>query len=94
MTQFARQLLAGLGTGVGVGLLSGILTGGIISILMMASFSGMDQVALIREAPPAQRAACDRAVVTLLSTDSLVELERSKYLIERLNCSVSRRLPE
>jgi hypothetical protein len=33
-------------------------------------------------------------VATLLSTDSLVELERSKYLIKKLNCSVRRWLPE
>ncbi|QQP88161.1 hypothetical protein IGS68_19145 [Skermanella sp. TT6] len=36
--------------------------------------------------------ACDRAVHLLLTTDNMVELERSKYLIEKLTCSVRRRL--
>lgn len=40
------------------------------------------------------RATCDQAVATLVSTDSLVELERAKFLIEKLDCSVKRRLPE
>ncbi len=48
------------------------------------------------ETPTTRRAAavqaCDRAVQTLMTTDSLVELERSKYLIEKLTCSVRRRL--
>jgi hypothetical protein len=36
--------------------------------------------------------ACDRAVHLLLTTDSMVELDRSKYLIRKLDCSVRRRL--
>jgi hypothetical protein len=39
------------------------------------------------------RAKCDEAVQAMLTTDDLVELQRSTFLIERLNCSVQRRLP-
>jgi hypothetical protein len=41
----------------------------------------------------AERAACDKAVATLLATHDLVELERAAALIRALDCSVSRRLP-
>lgn len=89
MTQFARDLLAGMGAGIGVGLISGILTGGFIAAgaIIYSTGTEIDQLSQVT---PAERAACDKAVAALLSTDSLVELERSKYLIERLNCSVSR----
>jgi hypothetical protein len=36
---------------------------------------------------------CDRQMQILMSTKDLVELERAKFLVDQLNCSVSRRLP-
>jgi hypothetical protein len=39
------------------------------------------------------RAVCDEAVRQLLTTKDFVELERSKFLIRSLDCSVRRRLP-
>lgn len=81
MTQFARLAVVALGTGAGSGLIMGaVLAGFILLLINTDSFR-------------TQRAICDREVATLLSTDSLVELERAKYLIERLDCSIKRRLP-
>ena len=37
---------------------------------------------------------CDAAVAQLLTSDSLVEIERSRVLIHELNCGVMRRLPK
>ena len=39
------------------------------------------------------RTKCDEAVQAMLTTNDLLELQRSIFLIERLNCSVQRRLP-
>lgn len=41
----------------------------------------------------AKVAACDRTVASLLSTQSMVELERSKFIVRRLNCGIAQRLP-
>jgi hypothetical protein len=41
---------------------------------------------------PATAEVCDDAVRTLLKTKDLVELERSKFLIHKLSCRISRRL--
>ncbi len=43
---------------------------------------------------PAERAACDRAFTTLMEASSLVEFERSRYLLRQGNCSVARRFRE
>jgi len=40
-----------------------------------------------------ERAKCDAAVATFLSTRDEIELQRASFLIKTLNCSVSRRLP-
>jgi hypothetical protein len=40
----------------------------------------------------AKVAACDRSVASLLSTRDLVELERAKFLIGRLDCGIGNRL--
>ena len=82
MTQFARLAVLAVGTGAGTGL----LIGAVFALLVL--------VILDSNTYKTQRATCDRVVATMLSTDSLVELERAKYLIERLDCSVKRRLPE
>jgi hypothetical protein len=37
---------------------------------------------------------CDQAVKTVLTSESLVEVERSVFLVDRLHCSVRRRLPD
>jgi hypothetical protein len=39
-----------------------------------------------------ERALCDQAVNTLLTTKDLVELQRSVFLIRRLDCGITRRL--
>lgn len=39
-----------------------------------------------------ERAMCDQAVNTLLTTKDLVELQRSVFLIRRLDCGITRRL--
>jgi hypothetical protein len=39
-----------------------------------------------------ERALCDHAVNTLLTTKGLVELQRSVFLIRRLDCGITRRL--
>jgi hypothetical protein len=41
---------------------------------------------------PALVEVCDDAVATLLKTKDIVELERSKFLIQKLRCRVSPRL--
>jgi hypothetical protein len=63
----------------------GLLTGAFAAVVIWA----------LTDDPPSQRtrAACDRAVADLLSTNDLVTLERSKFLIERLHCVVEKRLP-
>lgn len=38
------------------------------------------------------KAACDRAFETLMTTKDLVELERSKFLLEKGSCSVQARM--
>src|SRR4051812_8198075 len=59
-----------------------ILTNVIILLLLVTSTS-----------PDANLiAACDRVVQTFLTTDSRVELERSKYLIESIPCGIRRRI--
>ncbi len=62
-------------------------------ILMALVASGLFYAALIL--PPKERnpAACDDAVAKLFAATDLVTLERSKFLIEELRCSVARRLP-
>jgi len=47
-------------------------------------------------APPPQRLrlACDSAVGNFLSATDIVALERAKFLIEHLRCSIADRLPE
>ncbi len=42
----------------------------------------------------AARRTCDAAVNKLLTSDSLLEIERSRVLIHELNCAVTRRLPD
>lgn len=95
MTQLARQVISAVWSGTGIGLL---ITGLLVSIAMLCI--GIYQMTipanfeiLFGGPSPAHRVACDRAVASLLSTDNLVELERSKFLIGELNCSVKRRLP-
>ena len=41
----------------------------------------------------ATAAACDQAVHMLLTTESMVELERAKYLIRSMRCDVRNHLP-
>ena len=41
----------------------------------------------------ATAAACDQAVHMLLATESMVELERAKYLIRSMRCDVRNHLP-
>ena len=38
------------------------------------------------------KAACDRAFETLMTTKDLVELERSKFLLDKIWCSVRGRM--
>jgi hypothetical protein len=40
-----------------------------------------------------ERLECDRQVALLMTTKDPVELERAKYLINKLDCSIGRRLP-
>jgi hypothetical protein len=40
-----------------------------------------------------ERATCDRQVAALLTAKDPVELERAKFLINKLNCGIGRRLP-
>ena len=50
-------------------------------------------------APPAQSSLqwdievrmCDVVVPKFLTTDNMVELERSKFIIDRLNCDIAKR---
>jgi hypothetical protein len=39
------------------------------------------------------RAVCDQAVDTLLNSKDLVEVTRAGLIVQRLECSISRRLP-
>jgi hypothetical protein len=64
--------------------------GGLLGYLVLVAMDWPETTPTARWAATVQ--ACDRAVQTLMTTDSLVELERSKYLIEKLTCSVRRRL--
>ena len=41
-----------------------------------------------------RRKACDQAVDALLNSRDLVEVQRAGILIDQLNCSVARRLPQ
>lgn len=50
-------------------------------------------VALLWKVKLPQRAVCDEAVQTMLTTRDQIELERAMFLIDRLDCSVGRRLP-
>jgi hypothetical protein len=59
---------------------------------MSAMISGL--VLLLAPAVAEKSLVCDRVVERLLAADSLVELERSKYLTDRLDCLTSRRLRE
>jgi hypothetical protein len=47
-----------------------------------------DMTVLARE-----RLECDRQVALLMATKDPVELERAKYLINKLDCGIGRRLP-
>lgn len=38
------------------------------------------------------KAACDRAFATLMTTKDLVELERSKFLLDKGSCSIQARM--
>jgi hypothetical protein len=40
------------------------------------------------------KAACDRAFETLMTTKDLVELERSKFLLDKIWCSVRGRIAD
>src|SRR5258708_38127917 len=52
------------------------------------------EVVFLASTTPAERAACDRAFSTLMEASSLVEFERSRYLLRKSNCSVARRFCE
>lgn len=39
-----------------------------------------------------QRQICDRIFKDFMAAENLVDLERTKFIIDRLNCSVGRRL--
>jgi hypothetical protein len=39
------------------------------------------------------RAVCDQAVDTLLNSKDLVEVTRAGFIVHRLECSISQRLP-
>ena len=41
----------------------------------------------------AKVAACDSYVASMLSTRDMVELERAKFVIRRLNCGLENRIP-
>jgi hypothetical protein len=63
-------------------------------IVMAGIGAGFGYLVLVATAPVRAKdtATCDRAAHLLLATDNMVELERSKYLIEKLTCSVRRPL--
>ena len=61
--------------------------------LLLAAILGLSDPLGLSNRVQAKREACDRAVSSLLATNDLVELERSKYLVDKLDCGVSQRLP-
>jgi hypothetical protein len=72
---------------VACGLLFG-LVGGAAGGYVLLSAAGISDGRLSKE-----RALCDQAVDTLLTTKDLVELQRAMFLVRRLDCGVTRRLP-
>jgi hypothetical protein len=71
------------GRALGMAILVGLMLGGlIVGMLLLAPIAAE------------KRAICDRVVERLLAADTMVELERSKYLLDNLDCLVSRRLRE
>jgi hypothetical protein len=55
-------------------------------------FAGAMWELLISEPLTKQRALCDKAVSTLLTTTDAIELQRAMFLIRRLDCKISTRL--
>ncbi|WP_166145559.1 hypothetical protein [Methylosinus sp. RM1] len=60
-------------------------------VLTIVTISYMVPVA-IPDAGQEQRQICDRVFKDFMATENLVDLERAKFIIDRLNCSVARRL--
>jgi hypothetical protein len=60
-----------------------------------AAFGGMIGFLLVlkpEDIRPSMAAACDKAVGALLAARDMVELERAKYLVKEMDCSVRKRL--
>jgi anti-sigma-K factor RskA len=66
----------------------------VVSTVWAAAIIAMAAAALLEpeDFRPAVAEVCDDAVHALLTTKDLVELERSKFLIEKLRCRVRTRL--
>ena len=64
----------------------------IVGIMLMSVVIGLALGVLLNREDDKLGPACDRAVERLLTTHDVVELERSRFLIKRLECSVSDRI--
>jgi hypothetical protein len=63
--------------------------------ILFAAGAGLSVVVLMMPLPPGlvrERALCDRAVNALLTSKDLVEVTRAGIIVDRLDCSIGRRL--
>jgi hypothetical protein len=69
----------------------------LIPLVLMAAFFGFAAYVIIFLPPGpqfvAEKAECDRQVAILLATHDAVELDRAKFIVRWLNCSIGDRLP-
>jgi hypothetical protein len=69
----------------------------LIPVVLMAAFVGFAAYVIIFLPPGprfvAEKAECDRQVAILLATHDAVELDRAKFLVRWLDCSIGDRLP-
>lgn len=50
-------------------------------------------ILVVIEPTPAQRAACNRVVQTLLTTHDPIEIQRAGILVRQMNCDIVSRMP-
>lgn len=66
----------------------------VTALIWVAAIASMVSAVVVEpeDFRPVVADVCDDAVHTLMTTKDMVELERSKFLIEKLRCRVRRRL--